>query len=58
MSGAFPPANDSAQVRLRAAEQSYWTPSRPEKVTNVDIVQRKGKIALVSTWIKLVPEQE
>ncbi len=23
-------------------EHSYWTPSRPEKVTNVDIAQRKG----------------
>ncbi len=46
--GAFPPANDSAQVRLRAAEHSDWMLSRPDKVTNVDIVQRKRNIALVS----------
>ncbi len=37
------------QVRLRAPRR---------KVTNVDIAQRKGNIALVSKRIKLVSEQE
>ncbi len=34
-------------------EHRYWTPSRPEKVTNVDVAQRKGNIALVSKRINL-----
>ncbi len=44
--GPFPPANDSAQVTLKA----------PEKVPNVDVAQRKGNIVLVSKQKKLVPE--
>ncbi len=40
------------------AEHSNWTPSRLEKVTNVDEVQRRGNIAPVSKRIKLVPERE
>ncbi len=35
------------------AEHSYWTPSRPEKVTNVDVAQRKGNTALVSKQTNL-----
>ncbi len=53
----FPPAKCAGEVES-TAEDSYWTPSRPEKVTNMDVAQRKGKIALVSKRIKLVPERE
>ncbi len=41
---------------MSTEEHSYWTPSRPEKVMSVDIVQRKENITLVSKQIKLVPE--
>ncbi len=56
--GAFPPANDSTQVRLKAAEHSHWTLSRWETVMKVDVAQRKRNIAWVSKRIKLVPERE
>ncbi len=56
--GAFPPANDSTQVRLRAPQSTATGCWRPEKDTNVDVVQRKGNTALVSKLIKLVPERE
>ncbi len=58
--GAFLPANDSAQVRLRA-QQSTVTGQRLEKVPNVDVAQKKGNVALVrqnGKRIKRVTERE
>ncbi len=45
-----------AQSLFKHHGAQQLAPSRPEKVTNVDIEQRKGNKALVSKQIKLVPE--
>ncbi len=57
--GAFSPANDSTQVRLKAP-QNTATECRPDrkKVANTDVAQRKLNMALRQNGkqIKLVPE--